>query len=61
LDTQSKALAVKTQLIGLAVLAIRERIWADDIPVVQFPSGRKMFIDTKDLESFISENKKVLS
>ena len=43
--------------LGLTVWAMRERIWAGQIPVVRFPGGRKMFIDTKDLEIFIQENK----
>jgi len=46
--------------LGLTVWAMRERIWAGDIPVVQFPGGRKMFIDTKDLETFISNNKRTI-
>jgi hypothetical protein len=39
---------------------MRERIWAGDIPVVQFHGGRKMFIDTQDLEAFISDNKRTI-
>jgi hypothetical protein len=46
--------------LGLTIWAMRERIWAGDIPVVQFPGGRKMFIDTQDLETFISENKRTI-
>ena len=46
--------------LGLTVWAMRERIWAGDIPVVQFPGGRKMFIDTLDLEAFITENKRII-
>ena len=46
--------------LGLTVWALRERIWAGQIPVVQFPGGRKQFIDTKDLEAFISENKRTI-
>ena len=46
--------------LGLTVWAMRERIWAGDIPVVQFPGGRKMFIDTQDLETFISDNKRTI-
>jgi hypothetical protein len=47
--------------IGLTVWAMRERIWAGQIPVVQFPGGRKMYIDTQDLEKFIQGNKRVIS
>lgn len=43
--------------LGLTTWAMRERIWAGDIPVVRFPNGRKMFIDTQDLETFIERNK----
>jgi len=43
--------------LGLTVWAMRERIWAGDIPVVRFPGGRKQFIDTKDLEAFVQHNK----
>jgi len=44
--------------LGLTVWAMRERIWAGDIPVVQWPGGRKMFLDLKDLEGFITRNKR---
>ena len=43
--------------LGLTVWALRERIWAGQIPVVQFPGGRKQYIDIQDLESFIKDNK----
>ena len=46
--------------LGLTVWAMRERIWAGDIPVVRFPNGRKMYLDTKDLEAFIESNKRVI-
>ncbi|MGD8391876.1 MAG: helix-turn-helix domain-containing protein [Desulfobacterales bacterium] len=45
------------QYLGLTVWAIRERIWAGQIPVVQFPGGRKQYIDVKDLEDLIKNNK----
>lgn len=45
------------QWLGLTVWSLRERIWAGDIPVVQFPGGRKQFIDTQDMEDFIQRNK----
>ena len=47
--------------IGLTVWALRERIWAGDIPVVKFPGGRKQFIDIKDIEAFIEKNKTVIA
>ena len=43
--------------LGLTVWAMRERIWAGDIPVVRFPGGRKMYVDSRDLEDFIQKNK----
>ena len=43
--------------LGLTVWAMRERIWAGDIPVVRFSGGRKMYLDVQDLEAFISTNK----
>jgi hypothetical protein len=46
------------EYIGLTVWAMRERIWAGQIPVVQFPGGRKQFIDVQDLEQLIQENKR---
>jgi hypothetical protein len=47
--------------LGLTTWAMRERIWAGQIPVVQFPGGRKQYIDRQDLESFIFQNKRVIS
>jgi len=49
-----------SQWLGLSVWAMRERIWAGQIPVVQFPGGRKMYVDSMDLESFIAKNKRVI-
>lgn len=46
--------------LGLTTWAMRERVWSGDIPVIRFPGGRKMFIDTKDLEGFIEKNKAVI-
>lgn len=46
--------------IGLTVWAMRERIWAGHIPVVQFPGGRKMYVDIRDIEEFIKKNKRVI-
>lgn len=48
------------QWLGLTVWAMRERIWAGQIPVVQFPGGRKMYVDTQDLETFIQKNKRII-
>lgn len=46
--------------LGLTVWAMRERIWAGQIPVVQFPGGRKMYVDSMDLEAVITKNKRVI-
>jgi len=48
------------QWLGLTVWAMRERIWAGQIPVVQFPGGRKQYVDVQDLEAFIQKNKRVI-
>ena len=48
------------QWLGLTVWAMRERIWAGQIPVVQFPGGRKMYVDSQDLETFIQRNKRTI-
>jgi excisionase family DNA binding protein len=49
------------EYLGLTVWAMRERIWAGEIPVVRFPGGRKMFIDVKDIDAFIEKNKTVVA
>jgi excisionase family DNA binding protein len=46
--------------LGLTVWALRERIWAGQIPVVRFPGGRKMYVDASDLDRFIEQNKAVI-
>jgi len=43
--------------LGLTVWAMRERVWAGQIPVVRFPGGRKIYLDRRDLEIFIEANK----
>ena len=45
------------EYLGLTVWAMRERIWAGDLPVVRFSGGRKMYLDVQDLEAFIQNNK----
>ena len=50
-------LKAAAEVLGLTVWGMRERIWAGQIPVVRFPGGRKMFVDSLDLESFIERNK----
>jgi hypothetical protein len=48
------------QWLGLTVWAMRERVWAGDIPVVRFDGGRKMYVDTLDLEKFIQLHKETI-
>lgn len=43
--------------LGITVWAVRERIWAGDLPYVRFSGGRKMYVDTRDLEDLIERNK----
>ncbi len=45
------------ELLGLSTWALRERIWAGQIPVVRFPGGRKLYIDVRDLDRFVEKNK----
>jgi excisionase family DNA binding protein len=52
-------LKAAAQYLGLTVWAMRERIWAGSLPVVRFPGGRKMFLDRRDLDSFIERHKTV--
>ena len=49
------------EFIGLTVWGLREAVWRGDIPVVTFPGGRKQFIDTKDIETFIQRNKRTVT
>lgn len=46
--------------MGMTVYAIRERIWNGDLPVVQFPGGRKQYIDCQDIDAFIRKNKRTV-
>jgi hypothetical protein len=47
--------------LGLTTWALRERIWKGQIPVVQFPGGRKQYIDIQDIDAFIQKNKKIIN
>lgn len=46
--------------LGLTVWALRERIWNGQIPVLQFPGGRKQYIDRNDIDAFIQRNKRTI-
>ena len=48
------------EYLGLTTWAMRERIWAGEIPVIRFNGGRKMFIDVQDVEQFIEQNKRTI-
>ena len=45
------------EYLGISIWAVRERIWAGDLPYVRFSGGRKMYIDNRDLEELIKRNK----
>ena len=53
-------LKAAAEYLGLTVWALRERIWAGQIPVVQFPGGRKQYIDIEDIDRFIVKNKRTI-
>jgi len=53
-------LKAAAEYIGFTVWALRERIWAGQIPVVQFPGGRKQYVDRQDIDAFIEKNKRVI-
>ena len=46
------------EYLGLTKWAMRERIWAGQIPYIQFPGGRKIYIDVRDLDCLIEKNKR---
>lgn len=43
---------------GLTLWAMRERIWNGEIPVVTWKDGKKQFVDRRDLDKFIEDNKR---
>jgi hypothetical protein len=45
--------------LGLTTWAMREAIWRGLIPFIQYPGGRKLWLDVRDLENFITKNKRV--
>ena len=46
---------------GVTVWTLRERIWAGDIPFMQWPGGRKILVDMKDLNAFVERNKRTFN
>ncbi len=47
--------------LGLSTWAIRERIWAGQLPVITFPGGKKQYLDRIDLDGFIQRNKRTIN
>mgnify|MGYP001769584139 CR=1 FL=1 len=45
------------EYLGRSVWGVRELIWSQVIPVVKQHGERKMYLDIKDLDSFIEKNK----
>jgi len=43
--------------LGRGLHGVRDMVWRGEIPIVR--TGRKMFIDIKDLEDYVSKNKMV--
>jgi len=43
--------------LGRGLHGVRDMVWRGEIPIVR--SGRKMFIDIKDLEEYVEKNKMV--
>lgn len=43
------------EYMGRGVYGVREMIWNGEVPIVR--SGRKIFIDIQDLDSYIQKNK----
>lgn len=61
--TRPRLLPLKqaAEYLGLTTWAMRERIWAGQIPVVRFPGGRKMYVDRNDIDRFIECHKITIS
>lgn len=61
-NPQGRLLTIKqaADYSGLTVWQVRERIWAGDLPCVQFAGGRKQYIDRKDLDLLIDRNKRII-
>ena len=46
-----------SEILGISLYSLRERVWAGQIPVIRFSDGGKQYIDSKDLEKFIQRHK----
>jgi len=45
------------EYLGRSEWAMRELMWAGEIPAVRTEGGRKIFLDIEDLNDFINRNK----
>ncbi len=45
--------------LGRGLYGVREMVWKGEIPIVKRDTGRTMFIDIRDLEKYIDQNKQV--
>ena len=43
--------------LGRSVWGVRELIWAGEIPIVRGDGNRKIFLDIKDLDEYVRQNK----
>lgn len=48
------------EYLGVTPWALRERVWAGQVPVVVWPGGRKWYFDVRDLDRLINEHKRVI-
>jgi len=46
--------------LGFTVWAVRERVWAGDIPVIRFAERGKQYLDIRDIERFIERYKETV-
>jgi len=45
------------QYLGRSLWSLRSLIWSGALPVVRPEGKRKLYVDLRDLEAFISKNK----
>ncbi|MGO9530229.1 MAG: hypothetical protein ACLP3B_03525 [Syntrophobacteraceae bacterium] len=44
--------------LGKTPWGLRELVWKGHVPFIQYPGGRKMYFDIKDLDQAKEDNKK---
>ncbi|MBW2341976.1 MAG: helix-turn-helix domain-containing protein [Deltaproteobacteria bacterium] len=49
-----------SEVSGLSVWAVRQRIWRGQLPFVSFERGGKQYVDRKDLQKMIERHKETL-